>query len=178
MVLLQLLLHNGPQVLDGVQVRGISRPVHDSNSLLSQKSHDFLTGVTQCPVLKEVGGAVNLHEGEEFLVQQRHVSVAIHRRLQWQEEDGASAALAAKAGPHHHVHGVFHFDHREFLLIPAGEGRPSDLLGSWVDDGEGRFIGKHESFTVFGRPGLEPFAEGEPFFHHLLCQKRLFCCRS
>jgi hypothetical protein len=118
-ILLQLFFHNGPQVLDGVEVQVIPQPVNDGNSLLSQKSHNFLAGVTGHPVLKEMGGAMNLHDGEEFVVQHPHVPVAVHRHLGRQEEDRASVTLAAVAGPHHNVNVVFDIYHCEFLLVLA-----------------------------------------------------------
>jgi hypothetical protein len=119
-ILIQLFFHNGPQVLDGVEVQGISpQPVNDGNSLLSQKSHNFLAGVTGQPILKEMGGAMDLHDEEEFFVQHRHVLVAVHRHLGWLEEIQSSVTVAAVAGPYHNIHVVFDVYHCELLLVSA-----------------------------------------------------------
>jgi hypothetical protein len=63
-----------------------------------------------------MGSAVDLHEGEEFVIQHRHVPFIVHYRLGRQEEDQASAALAAKAGPHRNVHGCLMFTNVNFCL--------------------------------------------------------------
>ncbi len=64
MIVLQLLLKDRPQVLNGVEIGRISGPVHDGNLLLLQKPHDLLAGMAWRPVLEEMGGTMKVHEAK------------------------------------------------------------------------------------------------------------------
>jgi hypothetical protein len=44
-----------------------------------------------------MGATMDVHEGEELVVQRRHVLVTVHCHLGRQEEDRYSATLAAEA---------------------------------------------------------------------------------
>ena len=67
--LLQLVLHVVPGIFNRVQVRTIAWPVHDLKRLVLQEVHDLLRLMAGGPILKEVGAAVNLHEGDEVVLQ-------------------------------------------------------------------------------------------------------------
>ncbi len=56
-----LLLHKTPSIFDGIQVRTVSRPVHDLERLLFQKQLDPFGGMAWSPILEEVGGSMNPH---------------------------------------------------------------------------------------------------------------------
>ncbi len=130
MIVLQLFLEDRPQVLNGVEIGRISRPVHD----LLQKPHDLLAGMAWRPVLEEMGGAMKVHELKKLLVEHCHVAIAVHRRLGGQKVDRSSAALAAKAAPDHHTGRMFDVNNSKALLVKASQGRPSNFLASRVDD--------------------------------------------
>lgn len=49
----QLLLHNTPQILYGVQVRGIGRPIEDSNAMVSTPVTGGFGTVGRCQIMLE-----------------------------------------------------------------------------------------------------------------------------
>ena len=54
LVVLQLPLHDGPEVLDGVEIRRIAGPVHDGEVLRGQEGHHPLGLVAGRPILQEL----------------------------------------------------------------------------------------------------------------------------
>ncbi len=64
--------------LNEVQIRGVTRAVHDSDLLLHEQGHHLLAGVTWGAVLENIDGSEPFHPGEELLLHNLHVVVDIH----------------------------------------------------------------------------------------------------
>ncbi len=167
--LLELTLDDGPKVLDGIEIGGISRPIHHREALLLQESHHFFAFMAQCTVLQKVGGLVVLHPEQELLPEHLHVPLPVHGGLGGEEEQGPTAANAGETSPHHHARRMLNVHHHVFLLVAVGLGGPPHLLGPRIHKPEGRLVRKHHFFPVFFRPRPVLAAELQPLSDHPCC---------
>ena len=73
MIILELYLHVGPTVLNGIEIRGVPGPVHDGELLLKgpQVLHHLLALVAGGSILQEESGLVDPHEGYQVVLQDR-----------------------------------------------------------------------------------------------------------
>jgi hypothetical protein len=80
-------------------------------------------------VLQKVADLVVVHPEQELLLEHLHVSVPFHGGLGGKEVQGAPAANAGKAAPHHDARRVLNIDHCVLLLVAVVLRGPLHPLG-------------------------------------------------
>ncbi len=101
LVLLQLSLHDRPEILNWVKIRAVARPVHHGDLCLLEESHNFFASMARRSVLEKVCHSVVAHPEHQLLLQHVHVALAVHRGLGWKKIQGAMPPCPGETPPHH-----------------------------------------------------------------------------
>ena len=168
----QLVLHNGPAVLDGVEVRGVPWPLDHPDVLLLEEVPDQVCGVAGSAVLEEPVAAMTPHEAEEVLVQHLAVPHRVHGDLLQEEEQPSSSFCSGERSPGHDRGRVLDSWRAEFWIQPSSHW-PPDQLDPVPDELERRLVREHDLAPVLLRPVAVPSAEVEPAPHHPVRQQWL-----
>ena len=118
----QLLLHPRPEILYGIEIWRVTRPIHDGHVLERQALLDGLRLMTRRAVLEEASDLGVRHGRHELLFQNGQVTVLVHRVPSVQEGQ-LSPSSPAEAAPDHLLLGKLDCLHRELwvkLLEPRG----------------------------------------------------------
>ena len=121
----QLLLHPRPEILYGIKIWRVTRPIHDGHVLERQPILDGLRPMTRRAVLEEASGLGVRHGRHELLFQNGQVTVLVHRVPSVQEGQPAPSS-PAEAAPNHLLLGKLDCLHRELRGEPVGAPRPAN----------------------------------------------------
>jgi hypothetical protein len=121
-------LHNRPHVLDRIEIRGISRPVHHCEGLLPKQGHGDLDREAGAPSCRNLVTPWMAIQGNSFSLSTLMYMELFMVILGGEKEQGTPALPYREAPPHHNTWEVLHVRDHELLLIAAHCRQTPDLL--------------------------------------------------
>ena len=164
----QLVLHDVPGIVDGVQVRGVARPDDCLDGVVPEPVPDQVSSVA----VEEPLTAVAPHEPQQVLVQHIPVPHHVHGDPSGQEEEASLAPGPRERSPDHDAGRVLDGGRAELGIEPLTDWSP-DQLDPVPDQLEGGLVREHHLAPVLLGPVAIPSTEVEPGLHHPLGQQRL-----